>query len=157
MDADRIKEDFGNTWKWLAEGWRHISAKAANALTYFSPSKSAPDSGDMRWGILAVDVSEHDDRVVVELEAPGMNREDMDVTVEDNRLIVTGTKRYAAEREEGSMRITERAFGSFQRVIPLPEKVSAEGAQARYKGGVLRLNLPKIKPLGARKISVTAG
>ena len=39
MDTDRLKEDFGNTWKRLAEGWRHLSGKAAHALTYFNPTQ----------------------------------------------------------------------------------------------------------------------
>lgn len=157
MDTDRIKEDFGSTWKWLAEGWRHISAKAASALTYFSPSRSEEENGTMRWGLMAVDVSEGDDHVIVELEAPGLDKEDIDVTVDVNRLVVTGTKRYESERREGSMRITERAFGSFQRVIPMPEKVTAEGAKATYKKGVLTLKVPKMAPPSARKITVTPG
>ena len=158
MDTDRLKEDFGNTWKWLAEGWRHISAKAANALTYFSPSKSAEadERGAMRWGLMALDVREQENQFVVELEAPGLEKEDFDVTVEDDRLIVTGTKRYEKERREGSMRITERAFGSFQRVIPMSERVTAEGAKAAYKRGVLTLEIPKAVPPSAKKISIAA-
>lgn len=157
MDTDRIKEDFGSTWKWLAEGWRHISAKAASALTYFSPAKAEAENGSMRWGLLAVDVSERDDHVIVELEAPGLDKKDIDVTVDVDRLVVTGTKHYESERNEGSMRITERAFGSFQRVIPLPEKVTADGAEATYKKGVLTLKIPKIAPPSARRITVSSG
>ncbi|MGE0626004.1 MAG: Hsp20/alpha crystallin family protein [Pseudomonadales bacterium] len=156
MDTDRLKEDFGNTWKWLAEGWRHISAKAANALTYFSPSKGNEASGVMRWGLMALDVREAEDHFVVELEAPGLDKEDFDVTVEDHRLIVTGTKRFEQERKEGAMRITERAFGSFQRVIPMSERVTAEGAQASYKRGVLTLKVPKAVPPSAKKIAVVS-
>ncbi len=154
MDTDRLKEDFGNTWKWLAEGWRHISARAANALTYFSPSKGGEESGVMRWGLMALDVREAENDFIVELEAPGLEKDDFDITVEDNRLIVTGTKRYEKERKEGSMRITERAFGSFQRVIPMSERVTAEGAEASYKRGVLTLKVPKAVPPSAKKISV---
>lgn len=156
MDTDRLKEDFGNTWKWLAEGWRHISAKAANALTYFSPSKNDDASGVMRWGLMALDVREEENHFVVELEAPGLDKEDFDVTVEDHRLVVTGTKRYEKERREGAMRITERAFGSFQRVIPMSERVTAEGAEASYQRGVLSLKIPKAVPPSAKKISVLA-
>jgi len=157
MDADRIKEDFGNTWKRLAEGWRHLSGKAAHALTYFNPTRSDETLEDARWGILAADVTEQDDAFLLELEAPGLEKEEIDVSVEDQRLIVTGTKRYENDRKEGAMRITERAFGSFQRVIPLPEKVTAEGAEATYKRGVLSLKVPKVKAPSARKISVTTG
>ena len=157
MDTDRIKEDFGNTWKRLAEGWRHLSGKAAHALTYFSPTRSDEAVEDARWGILAADVTERDDAFLVELEAPGLEKEEIDVSVEDQRLIITGTKRYESDRKEGAMRITERAFGSFQRVIPLPEKVTADGAEATYKRGVLSLKVPKVTAPTARKISVSSG
>jgi HSP20 family protein len=157
MNTDRIKEDFGNTWKRLAEGWRHLSGKAAHALTYFNPTRSDETVEDARWGILAADVTEREDAFVVELEAPGLEKEEIDVSVEDQRLIITGTKRYQNDRKEGAMRITERAFGSFQRVIPLPEKVTAEGAEATYQRGVLSLKVPKVTAPSARKISVTTG
>ncbi len=154
MDTNRIKEDFGNTWKRLAEGWRHLSGKAAHALTYFSPTRPEEAAEDARWGILAADVTEKSDGFVVELEAPGLAKEEIDVAVEDQRLIVTGTKRYESDREEGNLRISERAFGSFQRVIPLPEKVTADGAEASYKRGVLTLKVPKMTSPAARKIEV---
>jgi HSP20 family protein len=157
MDSDRIKEDFGNTWKRLAEGWRHLSGKAAHALTYFNSTRSDDALEDARWGILAVDVAEREDGFVVELEAPGLAKEEIDVSIEGQRLIVTGTKRYENERKEGAMRITERAFGSFQRVIPLPEKVTGDGAEATYKRGVLTLRVPKVTAPSARKITVTSG
>jgi HSP20 family protein len=157
MDSDRIREDFGNTWKRLAEGWRSLSAKAAHALTYFSPTRSDEPVEDARWGILAADVEERGDGFVIEIEAPGLAKEEIDVTVEDHRVIVTGTKRYENERKEGSMRITERAFGSFQRVIPLPETLTPVGAEATYKRGVLTLKVPKAAPPSARKISVSTG
>ncbi len=157
MDTDRIREDFGNTWKRLAEGWRALSARASQALTYFSPTRSDEPADTARWGLLAADVEERDDAFVVELEAPGLVKEEIDVTVDGQRLLITGTKRYESERKEGSMRITERAFGSFQRVIPLPAKVTAQNAEAVYKRGVLRLTLPKTAPPSARKISVSSG
>jgi len=156
MDMDRLKEDFGHTWKWLAEGWRNISSGAANALTYFSPTKADADTSSLRWGLMAADVREKDDHVLIELEAPGLDKDEIDVTVDGHRLIVTGTKRYQAQRQEGSLRISERAFGSFQRVIPLAEEATAEGAEAVYKRGVLTLKVPKAKPPSARKISIVA-
>lgn len=157
MDLDRFKQDIGHTWKWLAEGWRHISDKAANALTYFTPSREDEPETGMRWGLLAVDVTANEDRVLVELEAPGLDKGDIDIDVQDRRLLITGRKSYESERKEGSMVISERAFGRFQRVVPLPDDVSVEKAQARYKNGVLTINLPKSVPPRSRKITVTAG
>ena len=157
MDTDRIREDFGNTWKRLAEGWRHLSGKAAHALTYFNPTRADEPLEDARWGLLAADVTERDDAFLVALEAPGLAKDEIDVSVDGQRLIVTGTKRYESDRSEGAMRITERAFGSFQRVIPLPEKVTADGAEARYERGVLTLKVPTLVSPAARKIEVVGG
>lgn len=161
MNPDRIKEDLGNTWKWLAEGWRQISARATSALTYFTPSsENSGDSSEGCWGLMAADVTDHGDHLVLELEAPGLFREEIDVTVDVDQVIVTGTKRFESDRREGSMHVTERAFGRFQRVIPLPDavdKLTADGAEAKYKRGVLTIKIPKAVVHGGRKISVVSG
>ena len=154
MDAQRIREDAAGAWKWLADGWRNLSNRAVNALTYFSPAGGEENLADLRWGLLAVDVSEKDDHFVVELEAPGLSRDDIDVSVEGQQLLVTATKHYEKERREGAMHISERAFGSFQRSIPLPARATAEGASATYRRGVLTLKVPREMPAGARKISI---
>lgn len=156
MNLDRLKQDAGHTWKWLAEGWRHISDKATNALTYFTPGHEAPEEG-MRWGLLAVDVSERPESVHVQLEAPGLDKDDIDIDVQGRQLIVTGRKSYESERTEGSMVISERAFGHFQRVVPLPDQVTAENAQASYRKGVLSIELPRLATPASRKIKVTSG
>jgi len=168
MNIDQFKQDVGHTWKWLAEGWRHISDKAANALTYFTPSRESggdvagQDAGassteGLRWGLLAADVSVEAKRILVELEVPGLDKDDIDIDVQGRRLTVTGRKSYRSERKEGALVISERAFGHFQRVIPLPEDVTAEGAKASYRNGVLSVTLPKLAPATARKISVVGG
>ena len=95
--------------------------------------------------------------ILVELEAPGLDKNDIDVEVHDHRLIVTGTKQFESDRKEGAMHITERAFGRFQRVIPLPDGVTADGARAEYKRGVLKLIIPKAAAPQVRKVSVTSG
>lgn len=156
---DRLKEDFGQTWRWLAEGWRAISQKAAQALTYFQPAQDdeTGSGASMRWGLLAADVTDRGSNVVVELEAPGLDKGDFDITVEARRLMVSGSKRFETERREGTMHITERAFGHFQRVIPMPEEVTAEGAGARYERGVLTVTVPKARPPERRKIAVVVG
>ena len=158
MNLDRLKQDVGHTWKWLAEGWRHISDQATNALTYFTPGHEDHEDHEegMRWGLLAVDVSERPESIRVALEAPGLDKDDIDIDVQGRQLIVTGRKSYESERTEGSMVISERAFGHFQRVVPLPDQVTAENAQASYRKGVLSIELPRQAPPASRKITVTA-
>ena len=160
MDLNWIKQDMGHTWKWLAEGWRSVFDKAANALTYFSPVKveaEADAEAGLRWGLMAADVSQDNHVVVVALETPGLEKDEIDIEVESRRLVVTGHKNYAAERKEGSLVVSERAFGRFQRVIPLPDEVTPEGAKARYRGGVLTVRLQKAAKHEVRKVKVVSG
>jgi HSP20 family protein len=89
-------------------------------------------------------VREEDTQVVVRLEAPGMEREDFDISVVQGRtLVVRGEKRVEREESRGRYHVIESAFGLFERVIALPVEVSDDGARARYRRGVLTVTLPK--------------
>ena len=83
IDTDRFKGDLGQTWKRLADGWRQLMSRAADALTYFSPSRGDDDSVSGRWGLIATDVREDADHFLIEIEVPGLSKEDIDVDVED--------------------------------------------------------------------------
>ena len=158
MDLNQIKADAGQTWKWLADGWRSLSDKAVNALTYFTPGRNEPAQADeIRWGLLAADVSESGEHVTIELEAPGLEKDEIDVSVDERQVTITGQKRVESERREGSMVIRERAFGRFQRTIPTPVAVTAEGAEASYRRGVLRIRVPKLASPGGRSITIQKG
>jgi HSP20 family protein len=106
------------------------------------------------WGVLACEVFDDDDRVIVRLEAPGMEKDDFDLQVQDDYLVVRGEKQMARERSEGGYRISECAYGSFERAIPLPAGVETDGASASYRRGVLRVDLPKSTQHRRRSISV---
>ena len=146
--------DSTRAWQWLMNGWHALREKAVSALTYFSPSSESDATTSQRWGVLATDVSEHKDTVSVELELPGMQKADLSVEVHEHSLLVSGEKRCSETRNEGSLRVTERAFGKFQRVIPLPCKVTSTGTQAAYKKGVLSVTMPKDHSRSPRSIEV---
>ena len=142
-------------WQWLMNGWHALRDKAVSALTYFTPADdTTAHSNSQRWGVLASDISEHEDYVSVELELPGMNKADLTVEVHQTSLLVSGQKRYSETRKEGSMVVTERAFGQFQRVIPLPCEVTTQGTKADYKKGVLSVTMPKDRSQQPRRIEV---
>ncbi len=135
-------------WDSVADGWRHLISRASGALTRFRAAKpeqnGAPDVvRGSEWGLLAADLFDDGEKVVVRLEAPGMELDDFDVCVHDEMLIVRGEKRYQSERTEGGYQIAECAYGSFERAIPLPENVDGSQAKARYRRGVLRIEIPK--------------
>ncbi len=133
-------------------GWRNLVDKAAQAITRFHPG-GAPEAEDddanvllsncPRWGFLAAEVRESADAVSVRLEVPGMEPEQIDVSVVDDILRVSGEKRTERERSRGNYHLTERAYGRFERSFRLPSPVDAERAEADYRHGVLTLRLPK--------------
>lgn len=149
MSFGRFGEDF-KPLQWLTEGWTNLRDKAHNALTHFRENKEpaaddplAPTPHAPAWGLVASDVVEGPDKVSVRIEVPGLTRDQLKVEVQANLLIVSGEKRSEATRREGNAVITERAFGHFSRVLPLPVDVDAEHARAEYKDGVLAIDLPK--------------
>lgn len=153
----RLKESVESLWENLTEGWRHLARTAAGALTRFKagektelPAKSEVDDVNwlpsLGWGMLGGDVYEDDKRLVVRLEVPGMEKEDMQVEVVGDALVVSGEKRFQREGSEGRWRVMQCAYGSFRRVVPLPAPVRVDEARASYKNGVLRIELPKVAP-----------
>jgi HSP20 family protein len=90
-----------------------------------------------------VDVTETDKEVKVCAELPGVEAKDVDVTVENDTLIVRGEKKYEREENERGQYRMERSYGSFERSIALPAEIDEAKAKAEFKNGVLRLTLPK--------------
>jgi len=101
-----------------------------------------------------VDIFENKDQIVIEAELPGMNREDFDLSVENNVLTLHGERRFEKKEETDNYHRVERSYGSFSRSFTLPQTVSAEGANAEFRNGVLRVTLPKREEVKARKIQI---
>src|SRR5882724_2041893 len=102
----------------------------------------------------SVDIFENKDHIVLEAELPGMNREDFDLSVENNVITLRGERRFEKKEDSDNYHRVERAYGSFLRSFTLPNTVSAEGANADYRNGVLRVTLPKREETKARRIEV---
>lgn len=165
MKLESLKEGVGSLWDNLSEGWRHLTRSAAGALTRFKagektdlPAKAEVDDTSWLpsrgWAMLGGDVFEDDKRLVVRLEVPGMDKEDIAIEVRDDALVVFGEKRFERESTEGRWRVMQCAYGSFRRVVPLPMPVLADQARATYKNGVLRVELPKTEPGRPKAITI---
>ncbi|MBD3647441.1 MAG: Hsp20/alpha crystallin family protein [Pseudomonadales bacterium] len=157
---EQLTHNLKDTFENIAEGWQHLWHKARNSITRFTPFADEQDSDhplvlrSNRWGVLSAEVRETDKFVEVELEAPGLENSDFDIQVEGDSLSISGNKHYENDRREGHFHITERAYGSFRRVIPLPVRVDQNGASAKYRNGVLKVTLPKSEISGTKKILV---
>ncbi|MGR8997606.1 MAG: Hsp20/alpha crystallin family protein [Gammaproteobacteria bacterium] len=160
----QLKQHIGHAWEYLAEGWDSLTRKATNAITRFTSSDNKDNQSDEEykelanrnagWGVMAAEVFDDEDRVIVRLEAPGMDKDEFDLQVIDDVLIVRGEKRIQRERTEGHYHVKECAYGRFERAIGLPDEVDSDKAQAGYKNGILRIELPKSADKRRKRIKV---
>jgi HSP20 family protein len=103
----------------------------------------------------AADVYETDGEVVVELEVPGFDEEQLDVRVRDHTLAVTGERQESTEKNATSLRMRERLETRFERRFELPREVDSEHVKAEYAKGVLTIHVPKTSRETSRKVAIT--
>ncbi|MFT7620089.1 MAG: HSP20 family protein, partial [Planctomycetota bacterium] len=122
-----------------SEGPLHAQSEASKSVLDkwfgdFSPKTFIP----------LIDIADEPKHFKVIADMPGIESEDIELDVHDHRLYIKGEKRLqeSTEESDGYYR-TERAYGRFERVIPLPSKVDADHAEAVFKNGVLRVRIPK--------------
>ena len=102
-----------------------------------------------------VDIFENSDHLVLEAELPGMNRDDFELSFENNTLTLKGERKFEKKSEGDNYHRVERSYGTFTRSFTLPATITAEGASAEFNNGVLRVSLPKREETKARKIEIT--
>ena len=98
-------------------------------------------SGESTWTPM-VDVREHNGTLEVSVDLPGLNKEDVKVESTPEGIAIQGERRREHESDEGGIRRTERSYGRFYRLIPLPEGAETDKAKADFKNGVLQVQVP---------------
>ncbi len=101
-----------------------------------------------------MDVIENDDNYVVKASVPGFQADDLNVTVQDNVLTISGEVKAEEEKKGERYHLHERRWGSFSRSISLPNAVKSEAVEASYENGVLTLTLPKAEEVKCRRITI---
>ncbi|MGD9695987.1 MAG: Hsp20/alpha crystallin family protein [Thermoleophilia bacterium] len=104
----------------------------------------------------AVDIFDTADAIVLRAELPGLGSDDIDIELDDNVLTLKGERRFEETVEEGRYYRLERAYGSFQRSLTLPQNVKSDEIAATFESGVLSITVPKADEVRPRKISVSA-
>lgn len=102
----------------------------------------------------AVDIYETNDSVVVKAELPGVDKDQIAVEVKDGILSLRGERKFEKEVKEESYHRIERSYGGFQRSFSLPVSVDPNKVTARFKDGVLEVNLPKKEQAKPKQIQV---
>lgn len=100
------------------------------------------------------DLVETDSHVTLKADLPGIEVKDLDISVADNILTVTGSRKEEHKEENERYHRMERHFGTFQRSFALPADVNAEQIEATYKDGVLNIVIPKTETAKLRKVEV---
>jgi HSP20 family protein len=100
-----------------------------------------------------VDVLEENEKIIVKVEAPGVDEKDLRVTFEDGLLTVTGERQFERRDDRNYHRI-ERAYGSFTRTFTLPRSIDATAIKADYRNGVLEIEIPKKEESRPKQIQV---
>ena len=105
----------------------------------------------------AADIYEKDGNLVVEIDLPGMEADDVEVTVEEGNLVVRGERSFSSEvSDENAYRI-ERRYGIFERVLSLPDNVDADKISAGVDNGVLAITMPRKPEPKPKQIKVDVG
>jgi len=103
----------------------------------------------------ALDLHQSNDNIVAVVEVPGMRKEDIEISLQDGMLIISGERKEETKQENGSTR-TERYTGKFRRSITLPSRVDVNKVNATYKDGILTVTLPKAEEAKPKQIKISA-
>jgi HSP20 family protein len=115
-----------------------------------------PVMPDLPWAP-STDVQQTEDGLIVTMEIPGLDADDLDVQLTPQGLVVRGEKREEKESKRDGYALVERRYGSFVRSVPLPPGLDHERAQARVQRGVLTVTIPKAAAsTGMRRIPIRA-
>lgn len=122
--------------------------------TGLGSSRGDQSLGRGAWNPL-VNIYETKDQVALEFELPGLDKEDIHLSFENNVLTLSGEHRFKENDEEKNYHLFERPYGSFTRSFTLANTVSGEGITAENRNGVLYISVPKREEMKARRIKIT--
>lgn len=160
----QLGSGFSRALDTISQGWNELVERTGSALTRFhlpragsgveTPEERVARDG-VRWGVLAAETTVDDESVRVAIEVPGMDKQDFEVFMHDDMLVIRGEKKVERETTQGHYYVMERAYGRFERALELPVPVSDSDVKAEYKRGVLRVTLPRRADSKTRRIEVS--
>ena len=122
--------------------YRNLVSLPREVDHFFNNFGLTSDFSDMVWSP-NVDISENEEQYKVKAEIPGLSKKDINVSVEDNVLKLSGEKKHEEESDNMNYHRVERSYGRFERTFQLPKQVKSEEIQAKYSNGVLTFKIPK--------------
>ena len=135
------------------EEMAQMSPMLAQALGLHGQQQGSGRATTTAWAP-ALDISERKDAYLVTVELPGVEADDLQITLEDGLLTIQGERHFAQESSEQQFHRVERRYGAFRRSITLPAHVMAEGIEATADDGVLLIMVPKAEEAKPKRIEV---
>jgi HSP20 family protein len=127
-EIDRFFDEITRAVGLPVGGWDRLLAPIKEAEDWFKPS---------------VEIATTENEYTVNVELPGVSEKDVTVEVTGDTLRIAGEKKQEKEEKSKDYYFTERAYGSFERLLTLPEDAEAEGINAKFKNGVLTITIPR--------------
>jgi HSP20 family protein len=136
--AQTLRDEFDRWLQGVSEDWTRMTSRA----------------GGMRW-MPATDVHDGESEVVVTVEVPGLERDDLQLTLTPEGLVIRGERHEEKEDRRRGFLVSELHYGSFVRTVPLPSGLDLDAAEAKVQKGVLTVRFPKQeRRADARRISI---
>jgi HSP20 family protein len=135
----RMQETMNNLWRGFGAG----------------TTAGATEGQEMETWAVPLDGVQQGDNVVIRASMPGVNPDNIDVSIEDNVLTIRGESAHESEHKEGNYLMRERRSGSFYRALRLPDTVDTDQAHPFYEHGVLTITIPKAESKKAKQLKVS--
>jgi HSP20 family protein len=135
-EMDRMFEDFG--------------------IGHRGASPRSPELGAFAWAP-DIEVFQKNNELTIRADLPGLKREEVSVDVTDDAVTIEGERKYEQQEEREGLYRSERSYGSFCRVIPLPQGAITDEAKATFKNGVLEITMPAPPASKGRRLEIAEG
>lgn len=144
-------------WNRPTRGLDRLQREVNDLFEDFFPAPESGEDDEHRSAVWSprVDISETDDSHVISMDLPGLTKEDVGITLENNVLKVSGEREMSSEENEGDYARIERAYGRFFRSFNLGDGVDPEQIEATHENGVLTIRVPKTETQKTRQIEIT--
>jgi len=121
---------------------------------FLAPVDSTDESLGSDW-LPPVDILEDDTKLFFTVEMPGLDRDDVEITLEDQVLTLRGERKFERDEEKNNYHRIERAYGTFSRSFRLPTNVDTGSAKASFNNGLLTIDLPKSEEAKPKKLEIS--
>ena len=101
-----------------------------------------------------IDISETETQFLIEVELPGLKKEDIDVSLDNNQLTISGERTFNQEDNGTKYHRVETKYGAFSRTIQLPDSIDSDSVNAKYKNGILNIEIHKNEEKVRKQISI---